>query len=197
MSEPNCDEQDVHDMARLKSGHEAALNDLMARHAEKVFHYLLRSLQDEADASDLAQETFVRLYQHRAKYDPGQKFSIWLYAIASNLVRDRYRWRSRHPQVSLDADNDQPGASFKDNLQDLDPIPDAAAQTEERAEAVRKAMAALPSELRQPLLLAIYEELPQAEIAGILKCTTKAVETRIYRARNQLRANLETLLETV
>jgi len=190
MNEPNCDEQDAHDMARLADGREAALDSLMDRHAQKLFHYLLRSLQDEGDASDIAQETFVRLYQHRAKYDPGQKFSTWLYAIASNLVRDRYRWRSRHPQVSLDADNEQTGASFKDNLRDLDPVPDAAAQTEERADAVRKAIATLPDDLRQPLLLATYEELPQAEIAAILKCTTKAVETRIHRAREQLRLQL-------
>jgi len=197
MNELNCDEQDAHDMARLVNGHEAAFNDLMARHAQKLFHYLLRSLQDENDASDLAQETFVRVYQGRAKYDPKQKVSTWLYAIASNLVRDRYRWRSRHQQVSLDAESEQTGASFKEKLEATDPAPDATLQTEERAEAVRKAVAALPEELRQPLILAIYQELPQAEIASILKCTTKAVETRIYRARLQLRANLEALLETV
>ena len=186
MNEPNCDEQDAHDMARLAGGHEAALDSLMDRHAQKLFHYLLRSLQDEGDASDLAQETFVKLYRSRANYDPQQKFSTWLYAIASNLVRDRYRWRSRHPQVSLDVEPDQSGASLKDNLQDPDPVPDAVAQTEERAGAVRKAVAALPDDLRQPLLLAIYEEMPQTEIAAILKCTPKAVETRIYRARQQL-----------
>jgi RNA polymerase sigma-70 factor (ECF subfamily) len=197
MNETNCDEQDAHDMARLVNGHEAALNDLMARHAEKLFHYLLRSLQDENDAADLAQETFVKLYQNRAKYNRAQKLSTWLYAIASNLVRDRYRWRSRHPQVSLDAESEQTGASFKENLTGADPGPDTTLQTEERAEAVRKAVASLPEELRQPLILSIYQELPQAEIAAILKCTTKAVETRIYRARHQLRANLEALLETV
>jgi RNA polymerase sigma-70 factor (ECF subfamily) len=106
-------------------------------------------------------------------------------------------WRSRHPQVSLDADNELTGASFKDNLQDADPVPDAAPQSGERADAVRKAVAALPDDLRQPLILAIYQDLPQAEIAAILKCSTKAVETRIYRARHQLRASLESLLKTV
>ena len=59
---------------------------------------------------------------------------------------------------------------------------------------MRKAVAALPEELRQPLILAFYEELPQAEIAAILKCSVKAVETRIYRARQQLRAGLISLL---
>ena len=51
----------------------------------------------------------MRVYQNRAKFAAGQKFSTWLYAIASNQVKDRYRWRSRHPQMSLDAENEQTG----------------------------------------------------------------------------------------
>lgn len=96
-------------MARLAGGHDAALNDLMDRHAERLFHYLVRSLQNEEDAADLAQETFARVCRNRAKFDPNQKFTTWLYAIASNLVRDRYRWRSRHPRVSLEAQDERAG----------------------------------------------------------------------------------------
>jgi len=197
MNQPtHCDEQDAMDMVRLAGGHDAALNDLMDRHAQKLFHYLVRSLQDEADAADLAQETFVKVFQHRRKYDPKQKFSTWLYAIASNLVRDRYRWRSRHPQTSLEAENDQTRANLKDTLRAAEPAPDQTLQAEERAETVRRAVAALPEEIRQPLILAMYEDLPQAEIAQILNCSVKAVETRIYRARQQLRSVLTRLLHT-
>ena len=195
MNESPGDEQDARDMARLVDGHEAALNNLMERHAEKLFHYLLRSLQDDDDAADLAEETFVKVFQNRTKFDPGQKFTTWLYAIASNLVRDRYRWRSRHPQVSLDAESAQTDTSLKDNLSASEPAPDELMQSEERAATVRKAVAALPEELRQPLILAIYQELSQAEIAEILKCSIKAVETRIYRARQQLRVGLNDLLQ--
>jgi len=195
MNPPNPDEQDALDMQRLAAGHEAALNDLMERHGEKLFHYLFRSLQNEEDAADLAQETFVRVYQHRAKFDAGQKFSTWLYAIASNLVKDRYRWRSRHPQVSIDAENDTTGDSFREILPGHPPSPSERMQTGERADAVRRAVAALPEELRQPLILAEYEERSHAEIGLILKCSAKAVETRIYRARQQLRVSLGALLE--
>jgi RNA polymerase sigma-70 factor (ECF subfamily) len=190
MNAPDADEQDAHDMARLADGHEPALNALMGRHAEKIFHYFVRLLQNESDAADLAQETFVKVYQHRHKFDPRQKFTTWVYTIAANLVRDRYRWRSRHPQVSLDAENDQTEASLKDQLQGAEPAPDQNLQSQERTAAVRLAVAALPEELRQPLILAVYQELPQAEIALILKCSVKAVETRIYRARQQLRTAL-------
>ena len=156
----------------------------------------MRSLQDESDAADLAQETFVKVYQHRTRFDPNQKFSTWLYAIASNLVRSRYRWRTRHPQVSLDAPNSDTGNEFVDRLADVSGTPSEALQSQERAEAVRRAVAALPEDLRQPLILAEWEGKPQAEIAVILNCTVKAVETRIYRARKQLRESLGSLLET-
>jgi len=194
MNAPNADGQDAEDMARLVAGGDAALNDLMERHAEKVFHYLFRSLQDESDAADLAQETFVRVYQNRAKFDARQKFSTWLYAIASNLVRDRFRWRSRHRQVSLDAENEATGNDFRDALAGHGPSPSESLQAEERAEAVRRAVAALPEELRLPLILTEYEGHSQAEIGEILGCTPKAVETRLYRARQRLRVTLGKLL---
>jgi len=197
MTAPNPDGQDAQDMARLVAGADAALNDLMERHAEKLFHYLFRSLQDEADAADLAQETFVRVYQNRAKFDARQKFSTWLYAIASNLVRDRFRWRTRHPQVSLDAENEATGNDFHDGLSGHEPSPSESLQAEERAEAVRRAVGALPAELRLPLILAEYEGRSQAEIGEILGCTAKAVENRIYRARQQLRVSLGKLLESL
>jgi RNA polymerase sigma-70 factor (ECF subfamily) len=191
----DIDALDAADMARLAAGHDAALNDLMERHAQKLFHYLTRCLQNQDDAADAAQESFVRVYQNRAKFDPRQKFSTWLYAIASNLVKDRYRYQARHPQVSLDAQSDQTAGNLGENLPAHNPTPSERLQTEERADAVRRAVAALPEELRTPLILAEYEERSQAEIGEILGCTAKAVETRIYRARQLLRKSLGTLLK--
>lgn len=189
------DDQDGTDMARLVAGHDAALNDLMVRHAEKLFHYLIRSLQNEEDAADLAQEAFVRVFQNRTKFDAGQKFSTWLYAIATNLVKDRYRYRTRHPQVSLDAENEATGQSIRESVPGHNPTPSESLQGAERAEAVRNAVGELPEELRAPLILAEYEELSHAEIGAVLNCSAKAVETRIYRARKQLREKLGWLLE--
>ena len=183
-------------MAQLAAGHDAALNHLMERHAEKLFHYLVRALQNEEDAADLAQETFARVFQHRARFDPRQRFSTWLYAIASNLVRDRYRWRKRHPQVSLDAANEATGNEFGESFPDPAPSAGETAQANERAEAVRRAVAALPEPLRVPLILSEYEEKSHAEIGQILQCSAKAVEVRIYRARQQLRASLAHELES-
>lgn len=196
MSTPTGDEQDAQDMVRLAAGHDAALNDLMARHAEQLYAYLLRSLQNADDAADLAQETFSKVYHSRSKFDPNQKFTTWLYAIASNLVRDRFRWRTRHPQVSLDVEQEEGETTLKDSLRSERASPDEQLQTEERAAAVRRAIGSLPEELKQPLILAVYQGLPQAEIAEILGCSVKAVETRIYRARQQLRTALDPLVQT-
>jgi len=193
MTPADSDAQDRSDMGRLRSGHDAALNALMDRHGERLFHYLLRQLNNESDAADLAQETFVRVYQNRTRFDPAHKFSTWLYTIATNLLRDRFRWRQRHPQVSLDAEREEAGAIL-DTLPDTAATPAEQIVTEERAVEVRKAIESLPDDLRSPLLLSEYEGLSHAEIGAVLSCSTKAVETRLYRARNHLRKRLDTLV---
>lgn len=193
-SGPSDDSLDLEAMSRLRNGHDAALNDLMARHGARLFGYLMRSLQNEDDAADAAQETFVRVYQNRMRFDQRQRFSTWLYAIASNLVKDRFRWRTRHPQVSMDAEAGEGKSSIRDNLADEKPVPSEAAQNSERAERIRHAVGNLPEELRTPLILSEYEGKAQAEIAYILGCSVKAVETRIYRARQKLRKDLSDLV---
>jgi RNA polymerase sigma-70 factor (ECF subfamily) len=189
------DECDKAAMVRLASGHENALNELMERHSAKLFNYINRCLQNEEDADDLAQESFVRVYQNRGKFDPRQRFSTWLYAIATNLVKDRYRYRLRHPHVSLDTQNETTGQSFSENLREGQPTPSQSIQVAERADAIRKAVGLLPEDLRTPLILSEYEEMSQAEIGVILNCSAKAVETRIYRARKLLRSSLSHLLD--
>ncbi|HXT12593.1 MAG TPA: sigma-70 family RNA polymerase sigma factor [Candidatus Angelobacter sp.] len=188
------DEYDRTDMVRLASGDAAALNDLMQRHAPRLFSYALRCLQNESDASEIAQESFVRVFQYRAKFNPREKFSTWLYSIATNLIKDCYRYRARHPKVSLDAEIESVGEDFRERIHGNSPSPSESLEGAERAEAVRKAIAGLPEEIRTPLILSQYEELPHAEIGKILNCSAKAVETRLYRARNQLRQKLERLL---
>ena len=182
-------------MQRLVNGNDAALNSLMERHSDRLFQYLIRQLQNEDDAADIAQEAFVRVYQHRAKFDLRQKFSTWLYTIATNLARDRLKWRSRHPQISLNQPIGEGESAMVDMLPDAKPLPDDALTSNERAQAVRDAIAALPEDLRTPLVLSEYELLPNAEIANVLRCTVKAVESRIYRAKQRLREALETELQ--
>src|SRR5258707_15865841 len=157
MTPASPDDQDRSDMAQLVAGHDPALDNLMSRHAQRLFHYLLRILQNEADASDLAQETFVRVFQNCAKFRGTHKFSTWLYAIATNLARDVQRYRARHPQVSLDAGLQETESDLGQMVSDTKPNPGETMVSTERAEAVRHAIAALPEELRTPLVLFTYE----------------------------------------
>lgn len=194
MSTPPSDDQDATDMARLAAGQDTALDELMERHGARLFHYLIRLLQNEDDARDLAQETFVRVYQNRTRFDPAARFSTWLYTIATNLARSHFRWRERRPQVSLDMENPDTGHDFRESIPDGRASPSDLAQTAERAELVRNAVKNLPEELRVPLVLFAYERKSQAEIAAILDCSAKAVEMRLYHARQQLKEKLKKLL---
>jgi RNA polymerase sigma-70 factor (ECF subfamily) len=166
----------------------------MERHAERLFRYLVRLLQNDTEASDLAQESFVRVFEHRTRYKSAHKFSTWLYTIATNLARDLQRHRARHPQVSLEGQ--QRESDFREILPDTGPDPRASLESAERADAVRRAVAELSEDLRLPLVLSEYEDKPHAEIAAILNCSAKAVEMRLYRARQQLRIRLEKVLQS-
>ena len=194
MTTPNADEQDQAAMERLAKGDDTALETLMNRHAERLFHYLIRVLQNEARAADLAEEAFVRVYQNRLKFRPKHRFTTWLYTIATNLARDLQRYQARHPQLSLDGNQDGTGADFYDRLAEPRPDPGEALESVERSDAVRRAVATLSEELRVPLILATYEEKSHAEIAEILRCSPKAVEMRLYRARSELRVLLGKVL---
>lgn len=184
------DQEDQADMASLVAGEDLALNRLMGRHAEPLFHYLIRLLKNETEAGDLAQDAFVRVYQHRASFKQRSKFSTWLYAIATNLARDRFRWRERHPNVSLDAGDSDNEPSPARDLPDQKPAPDASLLAGERAAAVSEAVGALPEDLRTALVLYEYEGRSYAEIAEITDGTPKAVEMRLYHARQKLRESL-------
>jgi RNA polymerase sigma-70 factor, ECF subfamily len=191
MDTTETDALDRADMERLVAGEEAALNRLMERHAAAVFHFLLRMLGSEDDANDLAQETFVRVYRARESYRPQQRFSTWLYTIAANLARNQFRWRSRHPTVSLNAESEATDQTLGDSLPGPAATPHQAAESSERVAAVRAAVQRLPDDLREAIVLCEWEDLPVAEAAAVLRTTPKAVESRLYRARQRLRERLE------
>jgi RNA polymerase sigma-70 factor (ECF subfamily) len=191
---PEAATRDRADMERLAAGQDAALNDLMERHAAPVFHFLCRMVGNEDDANDLAQETFVRVFRARASFRPNEKFSTWLFTIAANLARNHFRWRSRHPNVSLEAETGETEQALGDTLPANDPAPNEQALAAERAAAVRTAVGKLPEDLREAMVLCEWEELSVAEAAAILETTPKAVESRLYRARQILRERLKSWL---
>lgn len=179
---------DVAAMARLRNGDDLALSEIMDRWQRKLTSYLLRATGNETVACDLAQETFVRVYQNRDKYVPKGEFSTWLFAIATNLLRQHFRWIKRHATVSMDSVE---SGRDESPLSDWLPAEDSnLVERDERAKIVKGAVMALPSDLREAVLLFEYEDLSHEQIAQIVGCTKKAVETRLYRARAILREKL-------
>ena len=174
-------------MGALAGGDDLALNALMDRWQAPLRGFLYRYTQNEHDAYDLAQETFVRVYQHRTRFRPGARFSTWMFQIALNLARSRARWQKRHPTDSLDRESETPNAKLQISS---DISPAEASVASEQVAAVRAAIAALPPDLRDAVILAEYEEKSQVEIAAIVGTTPKGVETRLYRARQHLRKAL-------
>ncbi len=176
-------EDDVRLMQRLAGDEDLALNELMARWRERVAAFLLRMVGDHATAMDLAQESFVRLYTSRHRYKPTAAFSTYLFHIAANLARSHARWKGRHQTVPL---TDEDGGMVYDP-EDPQLSPDAATDLKEKTALVNEAITALPAELREALLLFTVEDMSHAEVAAALDCSAKAVEVRIYRARQMLR----------
>ena len=175
-------------MERVCGGDETAFAVLMERWELPVKSLLARIVLNASEAEELAQETFVRLWRSRGDFRPGAAFRPWLFAIAVNLARNRLRWWRRRPTVELgewlesggDAGQTAGGAG--------------ALERAERIASVQAAVAALPADLREALVLFEFEELSQSEIAAALGTTPKAVESRVARAREKLRRLLRPAL---
>jgi len=193
---PN-DDTSAEQMRALVDGRQTALNDLIALWEGPLLRFAYRYVQNEAEARDLVQETFVRVYLHRERFRPGTSFSTWAFTIAANLCRNHRRWRGRHPTVSLDEPADSENETTRqEQLVSSGRSPDYSAQQSERVAALKVAIAELPHELRTTLILFEYEELTYREIAAIVGCSEKGVESRLLRARTKLRKQLSALLSS-
>ena len=178
---------------RVQAGDDRAFDELMARHKRAVLNFIFRMIRDASEAEDLAQDVFVRAYRHIRKggFGPakGASFTTWLFQVARNAALDCLRRRKRHPAESLQVLDDRgefvPAAGRTADQ-------DAAAH--DIGEAIAAAVALLPEDQRTALVLSEYQGLPHSEIAAIMKCSEKAVESRLYRARQFLRTRLGSIL---
>jgi RNA polymerase sigma-70 factor, ECF subfamily len=189
-------QDDAQLMADLQAGDDGALSELITRWQAPLTAFVYRYLQNHADTRETVQEVFVRVYQSRSRYRPTARFSTWLFTIAANLCRNRARWRRRHPSVPIEVeDRESDGGWVESNLPDENAVrPQQPIERHERAMAVRAAVEGLPHDLKTALLLFQFEHLSHQEIADVVGCSPKAVETRIYRARQALKKELAWLL---
>jgi RNA polymerase sigma factor (sigma-70 family) len=175
-------------MERLQGGEDASLAPLMQRWEIPVKRFIFRLVGSSADADDLAQEVFVRVFLKRGTYRAGSKFSTWLFAIAANQAKNRLRWWKRRPILSLHAWLDEGGDQVDEATSPGALL--AEQEKNERIAAIQQAVSRLALDERTALVLFEYEDKSMAEIAAILGCSAKAVENRLYRARRNLRRQL-------
>lgn len=169
-------------MLALAQGRDEALNRLMADWSAALIGYLTKLTGSAATGEDLAQETFVRVYRHKLDYRPHQKFSTWLFTIATNLAKNFHRWKQRHPE-----DSHEPGILASLSSTSTQEDPSEVMSRGETMKALDNAIQQLPESLREALLLSATQGLSHGQIARIQNSSDKAVELRIYRARKMLR----------
>ena len=186
-----ADEEDKCTMERLQDGDDLALNDIMARWKEPLITFCYRYTGNPTDAREIAQETFVKVYQSRHRYKPvkGVKFSTWLFRIAANLCRMRHRWKSRHPEV-FEADREKLLETQRSQAESSDD-PRHSLDLKTLSADLDAAIRMLPSDLRTAFILQEVQGTSQADIAAIQNCTVKSVERRLARARATLRNLLQ------
>ncbi|HEX3444705.1 MAG TPA: RNA polymerase sigma factor [Chthoniobacterales bacterium] len=176
-------------MLRLKNGEDWILNELMTRWQEPLVGFIYRYIGRQTEALDIAQETFVRVFETRQRYVVRVKFSTWLFAIAANLCRNYLRWRQKRGEpIPETTDTDE--AAISESHQTSDESPDQAAIRSETISLIRGAIDKLPHDLKTAILLNEYQSLSYAEISSVLGCSVKAVEMKLYRARQLLRERL-------
>ena len=184
-------------MRRVRDGDEAAFRELVELHQGAVVGTCARMLGGLADAEDVAQQVFIRVWNAAPRYEPSARFTTWLYTIVKNLVYNETRRRSRRLTVSLDAP--MPGDSAEGPSRDVAdaaarPADAVALQTELEA-AVDRAIAALPEQQRLAVTLRKFQDLPYEEIAEVLGTTVPSVKSLLFRARTQLRVSLQAYLD--
>jgi RNA polymerase sigma-70 factor (ECF subfamily) len=170
----------------LRHGAPEAIDAIVDHWQKPLFAFAWRYLRNRADAEDVVIETFVRLHRHRRRLRADTNLAAWLFTALANLCHNRHRWRGRHPEENLDATDDTTSATAPLSP----PSPRTSLESDEAERQIRSALDRLPHDQRTVVLLHHFERLSYREIAGIVGCSERGVETRLYRARQHLREML-------
>jgi RNA polymerase sigma factor (sigma-70 family) len=180
------DQADTLLVRRVLDGDDAAFTQLTSRHKKWLYRFIRRYVGHDADAFDLLQESFISAWSSLDRYDPERPFHAWLRQIALNKCRDRGRREKVRSIIRrLSSDSEQFAARGRWAN------PEAAISSREALLRLDDAIASLPARLREPLILTVFEELSHREVAQMLGVSDKAVETRVYRAKQRLSKVIE------
>lgn len=180
-------------IGRIGRGDEAALVALMARHKQTVYRFVYRYLNNEADSAEVTEEAFFKVYQNAFRFKPKAAPKTWIFCIALNVARDRFRKdKKRRGQLPLESfvGSEDSDRQLADTMDAADPTPARQLQSDDDLREIHAHISRLPEKLKFPFLFCVLEKHSHDECAAILKTNRKTVETRIYRARKQLQEAL-------
>lgn len=182
-------------LERLRRGEAAAYEQLVAEFSGDIYALLFRLTSDSEEARDLSQETFLRAFQSINRFRGDASLKTWIYRIAINQARNRWRWwrrRKRDVTVSLDATDDQRDQPLAATLRNDNSLsPEQAALAKEREAQLHGALLSLRSSYREAVILRDVEGFSYDEIAATLQISIGTVKSRISRGRLELRQRLE------
>ncbi|MEY4387157.1 MAG: hypothetical protein RLY20_2440 [Verrucomicrobiota bacterium] len=174
-----------------------AFTELVQKYQQPVYNFILRTLRDETEAEDLAQNTFIQVWKSAQRYRASARFTTWLFTIARNLSLNEIRRRTRHPADSLDGfahgDDEHAAPQIEDRA--IAHPPSELLQGE-LASKLDEALAALPENQRTAILLCQRDEMSYEEIAEVLECSLSATKSLIFRGRETLKTRLKAYLKT-
>jgi len=183
-------EEDIQLVARARAGDERAFRALLEKYERAVFSICLRMVRNREEATDLAQESFVKVFASLDRYNPEYAFSSWLFKITSNLCIDYLRKR-RITTLAMDEPIEGEKGEFTRQYEAPDPTPEETFARNEKMRKLEAGIAALPEHYRIMLVLRHQEDLSYEEIAESLSIPLGTVKARIHRAREMLKAILE------
>ena len=170
-------------LAKLsRSGDRRAFSELVNLYKDKMFHLGYRMLGQSHEAEDIVQETFLRVYSNLDRYDETQKFSTWIYRIATNLCIDRLR--KRKPSYSLDAEvSDSEGADWYALMPSDQVTPESEYLLSETQLHIRQTIDTLPEKYKTVIILRYLQDMSLKEISEVLEMPMTTVKTRVHRGR--------------
>ena len=178
---------------RLKNGDSLAYDTLVTRYSGQIYGLLFRLTQDAEEAADLTQDTFLQVLRSVRKFRGDSELKTWLFRIAINESRNRFRWwkrRKRESTVSLDAQPVRDGLPLNETLADSSEDPERALIRRQEHERIERALNDLPLSFREAVVLCDVEGQSYQEIATILGINIGTVKSRIARGREEMRKRL-------
>jgi RNA polymerase sigma-70 factor (ECF subfamily) len=173
-----------------RGGDLKAFDQLVRRYERSVFNTAYRLSNSHDDASDIAQEAFVRAWNNLKSFRGDSAFSTWLYRIVTNVFLDDRKRKRARPHISLDQELELDESSVTRQYEDPSPGPEAIMEGEERKEILAKAIASLPEAQRSMVVMYHTQGLAYEEIAEITQLPMGTVKSRLNRARLALRDRL-------